>query len=315
MKGRDRNGSACGSTHATQNGMVGETRFAEANARQSSKLSAGVETPLSPRVSQPDLLAATLSQREHAELRSLEFDRCLIALIRNGTKAVRDTGRELVAREGDVVVIPSFRAVDVINSPSMSACPPVYRASVLFVPDPWDIRSAPEQTLVPLGGVEVVHSPCEELAVAFDRALAAATDEQSPACIVAHRALEVVLWVETLIGKRLSGTAAGRLNAARQVRRLVASAPAASWDAKTIARSLAMSEATLRRRLRRERTTIADLVRETRMLRALELLQGASHGISDVAAAVGYESPSRFAERFRERFGVPPSVFRRESGV
>jgi len=40
------------------------------------------------------------------------------------------------------------------------------------------------------------------------------------------------------------------------------------------------------------------------------LLQWGRRTIMDVAASVGYQSPSRFAERFRQHFGLSPGELR-----
>ena len=49
---------------------------------------------------------------------------------------------------------------------------------------------------------------------------------------------------------------------------------------------------------------------DVRMTSALRLLQGTDWPISLIASQVGYESASRFAERFRKRFGFAPTAIR-----
>ena len=82
------------------------------------------------------------------------------------------------------------------------------------------------------------------------------------------------------------------------------------WSSDAIARSLAMSEATLRRRLAAEGVTLRELIADVRMASALVLLQATSRPVSEIASAVGYDSPSRFAVRFRDRFGFAPTAVR-----
>ena len=84
----------------------------------------------------------------------------------------------------------------------------------------------------------------------------------------------------------------------------------AEWSSDAIARSLAMSEATLRRRLAAEGVTLRELIADVRMASALVLLQATSRPVSEIASAVGYDSPSRFAVRFRDRFGFAPTAVR-----
>jgi len=59
-----------------------------------------------------------------------------------------------------------------------------------------------------------------------------------------------------------------------------------------------------------EGASLNDLLVDTRMSFAMKLLQSTDHPINRIALAVGYESASRFAIRFRERFGFPPTAIR-----
>lgn len=95
-----------------------------------------------------------------------------------------------------------------------------------------------------------------------------------------------------------------------RVRMLLAMAPAEDWRAETVASRLAMSPATLRRRLAAEGSGFRDLLEEVRLGHALALVQGSAQPLKWVAHACGYQSASRFAERFRERFGCLPSELR-----
>jgi len=49
-----------------------------------------------------------------------------------------------------------------------------------------------------------------------------------------------------------------------------------------------------------------------RMERARELLEATAQPVSEIAAAVGYDDPSRFAAAFRKALGVSPTQLRRE---
>ena len=68
-----------------------------------------------------------------------------------------------------------------------------------------------------------------------------------------------------------------------------------------------------RRRLAKQGTGFRTLLTDVRMTRALTLLQVTPWPVAQIAGAVGYESPSRFAARFKERFGFAPSAVRAES--
>ena len=71
-----------------------------------------------------------------------------------------------------------------------------------------------------------------------------------------------------------------------------------------------MSEVMLRRKLSMENTALRNLMIDVRMSSALALLQSTDWPISAIAQHVGYESASRFAERFRKRFGFAPTAIR-----
>lgn len=95
-----------------------------------------------------------------------------------------------------------------------------------------------------------------------------------------------------------------------RLKALVAASPDRRWTAKDVSSLLAMSEATLRRRLADEKTHFEDELVEVRMHHALMLLQTTSWSIPRVAEACGYLSRARFASRFQERFGFLPSSVR-----
>ncbi|MDX5298142.1 MAG: helix-turn-helix transcriptional regulator [Gammaproteobacteria bacterium] len=82
------------------------------------------------------------------------------------------------------------------------------------------------------------------------------------------------------------------------------------WQLSEVATSLHRSASTLQRQLQREQCSFRELLEEARMVTALGLLQGTLLPIGQVAEQVGYQSASRFAERFRARFGLLPSALR-----
>ncbi|MFC5473269.1 helix-turn-helix transcriptional regulator [Paraherbaspirillum soli] len=88
---------------------------------------------------------------------------------------------------------------------------------------------------------------------------------------------------------------------------LLGPSPQRRWTTATAARELAMSEATLRRRLATENLRFDSLLLDIRMHHAMTLLQTTAWSIPQIAEASGYRASSRFALRFRERFGCSPS--------
>ncbi|WP_420065662.1 helix-turn-helix transcriptional regulator [Pectobacterium colocasium] len=95
-----------------------------------------------------------------------------------------------------------------------------------------------------------------------------------------------------------------------QLRTLISEEPERHWTAQSAGRRLAMSEATLRRRLSVEQTRFEVLLLETRMQHAMMLVQTTSWSMQRLAEACGYKSSARFSERFKTRFGCSPTKIR-----
>lgn len=77
-----------------------------------------------------------------------------------------------------------------------------------------------------------------------------------------------------------------------------------------ICKKLAMSESTLRRKLKLEGTSIQAIKDQARLGSALHLLQTSRDSIGQIADKCGYQSQSRLTKRFKERFGLTPSDLR-----
>lgn len=74
---------------------------------------------------------------------------------------------------------------------------------------------------------------------------------------------------------------------------------------------LAMSESTLRRKLRAEGTSIQEIKDRARLGHALHLLQTTNDPIGIVSDKCGYHSQSRFTERFKGHFGLTPTELKK----
>lgn len=91
---------------------------------------------------------------------------------------------------------------------------------------------------------------------------------------------------------------------------LMSAAPEFAWTAASASQQLAMSEATLRRRLVEEQTSFRTLLQDIRMHHAMTLLQTTRWSLSQIADACGYRASSRFSLRFKQRFGCSPADIR-----
>jgi len=78
---------------------------------------------------------------------------------------------------------------------------------------------------------------------------------------------------------------------------------------------LAMSESTLRRKLKSEGTSVQEIKDQARLGLGLHLLQTTHNPIALIAEKCGYQSQSRFTDRFKGRFGLTPSELRKTKMV
>jgi AraC-like DNA-binding protein len=85
--------------------------------------------------------------------------------------------------------------------------------------------------------------------------------------------------------------------------------PQGRADAPTLARTLGLSERTLRRRLRDAGRSFQEIVDGFREAEAERLLSGPAAALSDVAFRLGFSDQSAFTRAFRRWKGVPPSAW------
>lgn len=78
-----------------------------------------------------------------------------------------------------------------------------------------------------------------------------------------------------------------------------------------IAKKLATSPRTLKRRLAEEGTTYTELLDELRSKRAMELIMTTDHTLDEIAGRLGYSDVANFSRAFRRWTGRSPGSFRR----
>lgn len=240
----------------------------------------------------PDVIR--LRQAVRASFRAVVGECSVILRVEAGRKVMRGSGVVEVP-EGALALVPAHQPLDVENHPAPDG---PYRATGLLI----------GAALQPPTGVATAQQTADPRALAaFDRALDLCRRPAVPQAIRDHAVMEVLLWLDSL-GLRLPPPAPPTL--ALRIRTLAANDLAQVWRAADLAPRLGLAEATLRRHLAAEGTGLAEILTDLRMNRALGLLQTTSLPVQQVAFAVGYASPSRFALRFRARFGLAPSAIR-----
>lgn len=78
-----------------------------------------------------------------------------------------------------------------------------------------------------------------------------------------------------------------------------------------LAETLAVSESTLRRRLKAEGTSIQAIRDRVKLGRGLHLVQTTMEPIGHIAESCGYYSQSQFTTRFKQLFGITPTALRK----
>jgi AraC-like DNA-binding protein len=247
---------------------------------------------------------------QHTELLfpSVYFEQPHLYLVQQGHKRVRWQQREVVAHSGELLIIDGGQTVDIINEPSeegVFSCQLLTCDPLLFAAQPSLIETQAPKAFDAV--LALRNLPCALLHSFETTSLALALKHRFPTVIIRHKMLEILLWLKQF---NISFIYNEARNLTQRVRRCLATDPHNIWTAAEVAGTLSMSEVMLRRKLSAENTSLRNLMIDVRMSSALALLQSTDWPISAIAQHVGYESSSRFAERFRKRFGFAPTAIR-----
>lgn len=244
---------------------------------------------------------ALIRQRNRARISSLTVPQPSLIVVVKGRKMVQWHDGDLTVGPGQAILLREGR-FDIVNQPDTEH---LYEALWLT----W-----PTETLARFMDIQGSHPPANALEPeppmwdALQRARRALADQSLPDAIASHRVEEILWWL------RDHGIGLGRpitISFASRLRALIAENPGYGWSLAAAAGRLAVSSSTLRRNLKREGASFTDILADVRMSSALSLLQCTDAPVNRIALEIGYESPSRFAVRFRRRFGFSPAAVRR----
>ena len=113
-----------------------------------------------------------------------------------------------------------------------------------------------------------------------------------------------------------AGCSAEQLAAARGVHDLLTEDLSRRVTIEELSRRFLMNPSTLKEVFKAVYgQSIAAHIREHRMERAAELLRGTDESVTRIAAAVGYESASKFSTEFRKAYGRLPTEYRKRGGA
>lgn len=247
----------------------------------------------------------TLRQSRQAVFRQLIAPSPAVIRVVSGTKRIRwDTG-EIEAQAGDLVILADALPLTVENLPAPRG---IYQAEVL--PFPRQLAEAAYGRMeVARAGERKIGCAVVTATGAIDAAFDAVFRPSSGYSDAIHclRVEELLIWLAEA-GARLGAEIPANLTS--KLRKLIVDSPQSDWSADEAARAVGMSAATMRRRLAAEGEGFAAILADVRMTLALGLLQTTDWQVGRIAAAVGYDSQSRFAVRFRLRFGTSPHEIR-----
>lgn len=250
------------------------------------------------------LETGSVLQHKKLSFAQSQFAQPMIVRVLHGRKTLRYASGEFTATAGQWLLIAGGQSFDVLNEPDAAQG---YRAEWLMLGDEWAAQFFAQHPARETLDLARVLRPDAAWNEALSRVLQG-VQARLPETVLAARTMELLAWLAQ------AGTVFNPHSAqpvSKQIRQLIAQDMAASWQIADVAQRLGMSEATLRRRLANEGASFRELLGNIKMMRALTLLQTSPLGVAQVAYAVGYESPARFAAKFRAHFGCTPSDVRK----
>jgi AraC-like DNA-binding protein len=243
-------------------------------------------------------------------LRNIPIHQPLVVLVVSGRKTIALGERKIEVLPGELLLLPSGCTVEMGNHPSHQREP--YLSLAIAFPQ------ASIEQFQRSYGTEVPGDTQPLWRASAPRDMLAATAQWVAWCrhhpfdpiLTRHRQVEILM----LLSRRgIAGNLLlGRETTWRErVAQLIAPDPAHDWSAYEVCRRLGIGESTLRRRLNKEGSSLRKVLEESRMVAALALLQETFWTVGQVAEAVGYNSHSRFSERFKRRFGLSPIALKK----
>ena len=250
---------------------------------------------------QPDAPFAVYSSVREQVLLNVPVVKPLLVCVADGCKQLGDRA-EISCTAGHFVFLPGSGRINMRNIPAQSR----YRALLMeFEADDFVALDAGPAVAIdqpPAGIIDelLLHS----LQQYIDWSV------QVPAALLSLRRQEILRLLQWQGYHGLTSLVRAP-SLSQRLHQLIREQPAADHTAASLGRQLAMSEATLHRRLKAENTRLQDIKDGARLGLALHWLQTGNDAVSRIAENCGYVSPSRFSEKFRQQFGLTPSELRK----
>lgn len=249
-----------------------------------------------------------ITQASRLGFTSITTDLPMIVIVRRGSKIIQCPGHRFCVGPGEAIAISQGHVLDFENIPADDGA---YEARWLTLDSRLVAAFGAVKDAEPVTPARLLGRMGKGLSDAFEAAVAALSDDSElPERIVEHRVAELLAWLQST---GLCFSLDRSESVAARIRTLLLAKPAHHWTSEEISSELGISGATLRRRLQEDGINLRGLVNDVRMTHAMNLLQSSRLPISLIAASSGFESQSKFAMRFRSRFGFPPTAVRGHS--
>ena len=249
-----------------------------------------------------NIYACVYARREHG-IRSARLNQRVLAVVLHGCKHLRGNGFDMHRQRGQAFVITRATQCDAFNWPAPESG--LYRTLMLPLCD--EVLAAARllrmQPATPQGAA-IVGVSLDDLHQELNAWVDGMHRGDATSARLALTAL--VLRLCTLGHTQVLAPAPPTL--ADAIREQVSTQPERNWRSADFEAALALSGATLRRRLSAENTTLSDTITEARLTHAMQLLYTTRWPIKTVAARSGYRSVSSFSQRFRQRYGLEPAA-------
>jgi AraC-like DNA-binding protein len=261
-----------------------------------------------------DLMQCSLGVQscyEPQKISKVTFSKPAALLVVSGSKEIELASRRFVAKAGELLIVPADTEFWLAKLPDPVSG--LYQGLGFR----FDIETVEEFQRSYGRGLESWnlssnwHAPASEATLEWIIQWLDWSSKYPPSLHVQrHRLVELLL---LLAQAGLAGNILVSRNPSwrQRIGQMIGLDPARAWRCQDLCRMLGVSESAMRRHLRVERTSFRDLLEETRLMSGLVMVQETSLTICQVADAVGYRSQSRFTDRFKERFGVTPTMLRR----
>lgn len=279
------------------------------------QIAAFAQTVIQKKTQQKDVVSMSncglICCRRRQHIHRVPFLTPSLILVLKGKKTISNGEKTSTCIRGQFLGIPAPASFDMINEPDERD----QQYMALFIPfEPQLVK----RFLQLHSGLPNIHYSKAALQIQGDPLLFSsvihflemADAPEQDHHLLEHRLMEILLCLV-----KISGASHILLSISDQWSKRLASLfltdPAKSWRIQDVCRLLAVSESTLRRHLRQENTSYQSVLDDVRLGHGLIQIQMTQLPVGQIAINCGYQSISRFSERFSQRFQITPSQLRK----